>query len=94
MLNGRSTMQCRAVRAADHLTAVLSRIDRLARGGVTSAFYRDDWLESAGLHADQFDASDVTQLFEKCRAAIAALGDLKTMHVGRAIWRTGVIQAA
>lgn len=58
------------------------------------AFYRDDWLESAGLHADQFDASDVTQLFEKCRAAIAALGDSKTMHVGRAIWRTGVIQAA
>src|ERR1700730_9348340 len=52
------------------------------------AFYRDDWLESAGLHADQFDASDVTQLFEKCRAAIAALGDSKTMHVGRAIWRT------
>ena len=58
------------------------------------AFYRDDWLESAGLHADQFDASDVTQLFEKCRAAIAALGDSKTMHVGRAIWRTGVMQAA
>ena len=35
MLNGRSTMQCRAVRAADHLTAVLSRIDGLAMGGVT-----------------------------------------------------------
>src|ERR1700730_6405994 len=41
------------------------------------AFYRDDWLESGGLHADQFDASDVTQLFEKCRAVIAALGDSK-----------------
>lgn len=51
------------------------------------AFYRDGWLESAGLHAGQFEASDVTQLFEKCRAAIAALGDSKTMHVGRAIWR-------
>ena len=32
MLTGRSTMQCRAVRAADHLTAVQSRIDRLAMG--------------------------------------------------------------
>ncbi len=41
------------------------------------AFYRDDWLESAGLHAGQFEASDVTQLLEKCRAAIAALGDSK-----------------
>lgn len=50
------------------------------------AFYRDDWLESAGLHAGQFEPSDVTQLFEKCRAAIAALGDSKTMHVGRAIY--------
>jgi AbiV family abortive infection protein len=51
-------------------------------------FYHDDWLEAAGLHADQFEASDVTQVFEKCRAAIAALGDSKTMHVGKAIYAT------
>ena len=51
------------------------------------AFYRDDWFESAGLHADQFDASDVTELFDKCRAAIAAVGDSQTLRVGRAIYR-------
>jgi AbiV family abortive infection protein len=51
------------------------------------AFYRDDWLESAGIHADQFDASDVTQLFDKCRSAIAAVGNSKTMRVGRAIYK-------
>lgn len=50
------------------------------------AFYRDDWLDAAGLHADQFKSADVTHLFEKCRAAIEALSDLRTMHVGKAIW--------
>ncbi len=57
-------------------------------------FYHDDWRDSDGLHADQFDASDVTQLFEKCRAAIAALGDSKTMRVGKAIYDIGRKPAA
>jgi hypothetical protein len=57
-------------------------------------FYHDDWRDSDGLHADQFEASDVTQLFEKCRAAIAALGDSKTMRVGKAIYDIGRKPAA
>jgi len=55
-------------------------------------FYHDDWLDS-DVHADQFEASDVTQLFEKCRVAIAALGDSKTMRVGKAIYDIGRLGA-
>ncbi len=69
------------------------KFDRLVSLGAVDktkqiGFYHDDWLEAAALHADQFEASDVTQVFEKCRTAIAALGDSKTMCVGKAIYAT------
>lgn len=73
------------------------RFDRLVGLGAVDktkqlAFYRDDWLESTGLHADQFEASDVTQLFDKCRVAIAAVSDSRTMRVGKAIYEAHRIQ--
>lgn len=50
--------------------------------------YRDDWLSALSLHADQFERSDVTSIFEKARHAIAAIGDRRIMHTGRAIYET------
>jgi AbiV family abortive infection protein len=53
------------------------------------ALYRDGWLDAAGLHADQFDQSDVTALFDRVRSAIEAVGDQKLVRVGRAIYEVG-----
>jgi AbiV family abortive infection protein len=50
--------------------------------------YRDDWLTALSLHADQFNESDVTSMFETARSAIATIGDARCMHAGRAIYET------
>jgi hypothetical protein len=50
--------------------------------------YRDDWLTAASLHADQFDEADVVSMLETARRAVAVLGDLRIMHVGRALYET------
>lgn len=50
--------------------------------------YRDDWLSALSLHADQFNRSDVTSIFEKARHAIAIIGDRRVMRTGRAIYET------
>jgi AbiV family abortive infection protein len=52
------------------------------------AMYRDEWLTEASLHANQFEKSDVTGLFEYARSAIAVLGDGHAMRTARAIYET------
>lgn len=64
-----------------------------AQGGILEktkhlGMYRDDWLEEASLHAEQFHKSDVASIFEIARRAIAIVGDARTMYVGRAIYET------
>jgi AbiV family abortive infection protein len=53
------------------------------------ALYRDDWFEAAGLSAEQFSGVDLETLFERCRLAVAAVSDQRTMRVGKAIYETG-----
>ena len=48
--------------------------------------YRDDWLFSLSLHANQFQKSDVTSILEAARNAITSLSDDRTSYVGRAIY--------
>jgi AbiV family abortive infection protein len=50
--------------------------------------YRDDWLEAASLHADQFNEADVTSMFETARRAIAVVDDTQIMRTARAIYET------
>lgn len=50
--------------------------------------YRDDWLTAMSLHAEQFEQSDVTAIFEKARQAIASISDVRVMRTGRAIYET------
>jgi len=52
------------------------------------ALYRDDWLEAAGLSAEQFSGGDLEELFERCRLAVAAVSDQRVMRVGKAIYET------
>jgi AbiV family abortive infection protein len=52
------------------------------------AMYRDEWLTEASLHANQFEKSDVTGLFEYARSAVAVLGDGHAMRTARAIYET------
>jgi AbiV family abortive infection protein len=56
------------------------------------ALYRDDWLDAAGLSADQFTYTDLQALFEQCRHAIAAVGDQRMMRVGKAIYEADLLQ--
>ncbi|MGE4049290.1 MAG: hypothetical protein AB7F35_30935, partial [Acetobacteraceae bacterium] len=49
-------------------------------------FYRDHWFAAAGLHADQFDASDVEEFHKLCRQTVRAISHARTMHVGREIY--------
>jgi AbiV family abortive infection protein len=50
--------------------------------------YRDDWLTTASLHADQFHESDVISIFDTARRAIAVIDDERVMQTGRAIYET------
>jgi AbiV family abortive infection protein len=50
--------------------------------------YRDDWLTELSLHAEQFDETDVTAIFDKARLAISVSGDVRIMRTGRAIYET------
>jgi AbiV family abortive infection protein len=52
------------------------------------AMYRDEWLTSASLNADQFVKSDVTGILEFARSAVAAFDDARIMRTGRAIYET------
>jgi hypothetical protein len=55
--------------------------------------YRDDWLDDASLHADQFGKSDVVSIFDMARRATATIGDAQLMRVGRAIYETQNLSA-
>lgn len=50
--------------------------------------YRDDWLTDASLHADQFSAADVDEIFSIARRAIEVVDDARIMRTGRAIYET------
>jgi len=53
------------------------------------AMYYDEFFSSVDLHHNQFNKSDVIKLFDKAQSAIAAVADIKTMRVGRAIYEVG-----
>jgi len=50
--------------------------------------YRSDWLTDASLHADQFSAADVDEIFSIARRAIEVVDDARIMRTGRAIYET------
>jgi hypothetical protein len=50
------------------------------------ALYRDDWFESAGLYSSSFEVVDVTDMFDRARSAIRAVGVPKIMRAARAIY--------
>jgi hypothetical protein len=56
------------------------------------ALYRDDWFELAGLSADQFDRDDVAKVLERCRLAVAVVGNQRVRRVGKAIYETGFVR--
>ena len=56
------------------------------------SLYRDDWFEIAGLSADQFEGDDVARVLERCRLAVAVVGDKRIMRVGKAVYETGFIR--
>ena len=55
------------------------------------SLYRDDWFEIAGLSADQFEGDDVARVLERCRLAVAVVGDKRVVRVGKAIFETGLV---
>ena len=52
------------------------------------SMYRSDWLTDASLHADQFSAADVDEIFSIARRAIEVVDDARIMRTGRAIYET------
>jgi hypothetical protein len=79
--------------AASIMTSSEGKFDRhVAIGAMDKtkqlAIYRDEWFEAVGLYDLGFDISAVIPVFDRCRAAIVALSDPKTMHVGAAIYNT------
>jgi AbiV family abortive infection protein len=79
--------------AASIMTSDEGKFDRhVAIGAIDKtkqlAIYRDEWFEAIGAYDIGFDISAVTRVFDRCRTAIVALNDPKTMHVGAAIYNT------
>jgi AbiV family abortive infection protein len=54
-----------------------------------AALYRDLEFLAKDISHDQFDRDDVTHLFERAKAAIELVGDMRTMRTGRALFEFG-----
>ena len=71
-----------------HWLVRIGAVDKTKQLGL----YRDDWFETAGLGAAQFSDADAQTLFERCRLAVAGIGDQRVMRVGKALYEVGLSQ--
>jgi len=54
------------------------------------ALYYDDWLEDAGLSADQFKQSDVVAIFDQSKNAVEAIRNPNFMRAGMAVYQAHI----